>query len=149
MLGVRGIPAEQPMLAKQPQISRTADRYLWHRRCLFFPGIALAIAQQIVEFSRLDADLRKVHAQIGQISEFQRQQFPIPPGLLRELVVREDIGPLLRVSRMGELDHRHRLQPQLGRRQHPAMPGDDAVLPSTSTGLLNPNSRIEPEICAT
>ena len=39
------------------------------------------------------------------------------------------IRPLLRLAHVGELDHRHLLQPQLPGRQHPAVPGDDAALP--------------------
>jgi hypothetical protein len=37
----------------------------------------------------------------------------------------------------------------VARRKHPAMARDDAVRLSTRTGLLNPNSRIKPAICAT
>ena len=50
---------------------------------------------------------------------------------------------------MRELDHRHLLQTQLPRRQHPAMPGDDPLSPSTNTGLVQPNSLMLAAICAT
>ena len=52
----------------------------------------------------------------------------VPAGVERELVVGEDVGALLRLGEVGEFDHRHVGQPELARRQHPAVAGDDAVL---------------------
>jgi hypothetical protein len=37
--------------------------------------------------------------------------------------------PLLRPAHVRKLDHGHPLQPQLSGGQHPAVPGNDAVLP--------------------
>ena len=43
------------------------------------------------------------------------------------LVVGQDQRFLLRLREVPELDHRHRGEPELARRHHPAVPGDDAV----------------------
>jgi hypothetical protein len=64
--------------------------------------------QERVDLARLEAERAEVHAQIRQVSEFERQQVPVPAGLLGEPVVGEDVGPLLRLRSDGQFDHRHR-----------------------------------------
>ena len=50
----------------------------------------------------------------------------VPPGVLADPVVREDVRALLRLAEVIEDDHRHVLQPQLPRGQQPSVAGDDA-----------------------
>ena len=84
--------------------------------------------QQVIDLAGLEAEGGKIDAKLGQLAGFQRQQLLVPAGALGELVVGEHQRPLLRRGEMGELDHRHLRQPELARRQQPAVPGDDAVL---------------------
>ena len=124
----RGIAAEQPVITQHPQIARLGDRLLRQRRCLIVIGQALLPArQQPFQLARAEADQAEVEAEVREIRQLEPQQRLIPAGVQRQLVVGQHVSPLLRLAHMRELDHRHLLQPELSRRQHPAMAGDDAV----------------------
>jgi hypothetical protein len=56
------------------------------------------------------------------------------------LVVRDQIGPLLRLAQVLEPNHGHLFEAQLTRREQPAVPGEDAAL------LVNQDRRGEPEL---
>ena len=54
---------------------------------------------------------------LAQISEFEPQQFGIPAGVQRQLVVRQDVGALLGVAPTPRDDHRHLGEAEPLRRQ--------------------------------
>ena len=126
----RRVAAEQPVLTEHPQIARLRDRLLRQRRRLVVLGQArLALArQQPLQLALAEADQPEVEAELGKVRQLEPQQRLVPAGVQRQLVVGQHIGALLRLAHVGELDHRHPLQAELPRRQHPAVPGDDAAL---------------------
>ena len=75
-----------------------------------------------------EAGQRQVEAEALQFAEFEAEQFVVPAGVQRQLVVGNDVGPLLRLAQSGKLDHRHRRHAELPRRQQPAVAGNDAVV---------------------
>ena len=75
-----------------------------------------------------EAGQRQVEAEAFEIAELQRQQFGIPAGVERQLVVGDDVGALLRFREPGELDDGHFGEPELACREQPAVAGDDAVV---------------------
>ena len=148
-LPVRGIPTEQPVRTQQPEIAGARDRCVRNLRCVLFPWIG-TVLQQRVDLACLEAEPGQVDTKLGQVADLQRQQVPVPAGLIGEPVVGEDVGPALRLGQVSEFDH--------------TAPGPcrAAVRPAAvharrsrrcrhrpSTGLQNPNSRIDPAIRAT
>ncbi|WP_456119798.1 hypothetical protein [Thalassococcus profundi] len=98
------------------------------------------MTQQRIQLRSVEADLAEIQSEVRQVPEFQRQQLPVPAGILGQAVVSEDVGPLLRVREMREFDHRHLLQAQLGGRQHASVPRDDAV------PAIHQHRVVEPEL---
>jgi hypothetical protein len=52
----------------------------------------------------------------------------VPAGVERELVVGDDIGPVLRRREVVEHDHRHRVEPEPARRLEPSVAGDHGAV---------------------
>ena len=52
----------------------------------------------------------------------------LPSRLQGELVIRDQVGPLLRLAQVLEADHRHLGEAELARREQPAVTGEDAAL---------------------
>jgi hypothetical protein len=68
------------------------------------------------------SDRSGAHApQVGQLDPQQRL---VPAGVQRQLVVREDVGALLRLGPAAGDHHRHLGDAELARRHHAAMAGD-------------------------
>ena len=127
VVGVGGVAAEQPVRTEMPEVARAADgigRRLGRR---LLAVLRRAARQQRIQRGPVEAEVTRVDAELAQVRQLQPQQLPVPARLLGEPVVGKDVGPLLRVGEVTELDHRHRSQPQLARRQHAPMPRDDAV----------------------
>ena len=61
----------------------------------------------------------------------------LPARLQGELVVRDQVRPLLRLAQVLEPDHRHLGEPELARREQPAVAGEDA-------GVLVDQDRVGP-----
>ena len=120
--------AEQPVRAEQPEVARPRDRHRRRLRRLLLARVGQLVAEQRIELERLEAERAEVGAELRQLAELQGEQLAVPAGLLGEPVVGQDVGPLLRLGEVAELDHRHRGEAELPRRQHPAVAGDDAVL---------------------
>ena len=127
---IAAVPADQPVLSDQPDVS--GPRYRLRRRLgdLFFRrGRSLCrrfgVGQELGQF--LLGEAQQIEPPIGGLKfpEFRRQRIFVPPGVLTDPVVREDVRTLLRLAEVIEHDHRHVLQPQLPRGQQPAVAGDD------------------------
>ena len=91
-------------------------------------GSACAEREQRVDLRSLEAEGGEVDAEFAEVRHLEREQLLVPAGLLGEAVVGEDVGALLRFAEVGELDHRHRGEAELARREHPSVAGDDAVV---------------------
>jgi hypothetical protein len=129
---IAGVAAQQLVIAKLPQISRTGDGLRDNLR-LPIGGIigrllVRTVGQQI-DFRGLEAgDLNvELEVEARQVLELDRQDFPIPPGIEGELVVGDDVSPFLRLAEMLDPNGRHHLQAQSARRFDAAVAGDDHV----------------------
>ena len=90
--------------------------------------LAVSERQQPLELGGVEADQVEVEALVPQPGQLFRQQRVVPARLQGELVVGDQIRPLLRLAQVLEPDHRHLGQPELARREQPAMAGEDAAL---------------------
>lgn len=117
------------MLAEHPEIAGTADRRLGRVRNFVFAfagrgfGVDLT-GQQGLELGIIETDERQVVVLGQQVVQLGRQQRLIPGPEFRQLVVRDAIGPPLRLGQMPEHDDRGLSQSQLRGGQHPAMARD-------------------------
>ena len=71
-----------------------------------------------------DADV-EVEVRGHQCPQFSGEQVLVPVGIERQFVVGEDIGALLGLAQVGELQTGHRRQIEEGRRGHAAVAGQD------------------------
>ena len=63
-----------------------------------------------------------------QRMQFGCEQFLIPAGVQRELVIGDDVGAPLRRRQVTENDRRNGVEPELAGRQQPAVPGNDSTV---------------------
>ncbi len=115
---ITAVPTNQPVLSDQPNVS--GPRYRLNRRLgdFFFRRASrlcrrFGVCQELGEF--LLGEAQEIEPPSGSLKfpEFRRQRFFVPPGVLTDPVVREDVRTLLRLAEVIEHDHRHVLQPQL------------------------------------
>ena len=128
----RGVAAQQAVVAQDPEVARLADRLLRRLRDLVLGLIARRLAvgerQQPLQLGGVEADQVEVEALVPQPRQLLRQQRVVPAGLQGELVVGDQVRPLLRLAEVLEPDHRHLGEPELARREQPAVAGEDAAL---------------------
>ena len=124
---IGGAAAEQPMPSEKPEVARPRNRHRRRLRRFLLARVGQLVAEERIELARLEAERAEVGAELRQLPELQGEQLAVPAGLLGEPVVGQDVGPLLRLAEVAELDHRHRGEAELACRQHPAVAGDDAV----------------------
>ena len=128
----RRVAAQQPMVAQDPEVARPADRILRRLRNLVLGLVACRLAvghrQQPLQLGGIEADQVEVEALVPQPGQLLRQQLLAPSCLQGELVVGDQVRPLLRLAQVLEPDHRHLGEPELPRRQQPAVAGEDAAL---------------------
>jgi hypothetical protein len=128
----RCVAAQQPMAAQDPEIARLADRILRRLRDLVLGLIARRLAigcgQEPLELRGIESDQVEVEALVPQPGQLLGQQRLVPARPQGELVVGDQVGPLLRLGEMLEPDHRHLGQPELPRGEQPAVARKDAAL---------------------
>ena len=103
---------------------------------------SLAVSPSAIASSRsssggVEADQVEVEALVPQPSQLLRQQRVVPAGLQGELVVGDQVRPLLRLAEVLEADHRHLGEPELARREQPAVASQDP-------GVLVDQDRVGP-----
>ena len=79
------------------------SRVVVFRRILFSRG-ELPFVQEEVDLGRFEAGQLDFESEIDKLLQLDGQDFPVPAGFQRDLVVREDIGPLLRLAHVGNPD---------------------------------------------
>ena len=128
----RGVAAQQPMVAQNPEIARLADRVLQRFRNLVLNLIARRLAvgqhQQPFQLRGVEPNQVEVEALVPQPHQLFRQQRVIPAGLQGDLVIGQDVGPLLRLAKVLESDYRHLGERELAGRQQSAVSREDAAL---------------------
>ena len=60
--------------------------------------------QHPVDVCRFEACKLDIEIEINELLQFDRQNFPVPPGLLGQPVVGQDVRPLLGCRQVGEPD---------------------------------------------
>ncbi len=138
------VATEQPVIAKDPEIvcprRRVARRFGdGHRRhgapgATFFTVVFRDVGQQLVQLAVGEADQRQVEILGQQVVQFGRQQRLVPSAEFGELVVRDAVRPSLRLGQMPEHDHRRLGEPELRRREHPAVARDQFAVLADEAG---------------
>ena len=125
---IGAVAANQPMLAKQPNVARRARRD--GRRIRRFVRVrqpSILVERQRRYFVGAKADQAKIEAGTLQVVDLDAQHGVVPAGVQRQLIVRKHIGALLRRRPACRNHDRDFSYPKLVRRKHAAMPGDNAV----------------------
>ena len=81
------------MVAEDPQIARLCNRFV--RWCGNLVGIALAFlhgAEQLGQFVLVETQQVQIEVHLLQFGQFDRQQFQVPFGDRRRLVVGDSVG---------------------------------------------------------
>jgi hypothetical protein len=93
---IGAVAANQPMLAKQPNVSRLAYRDGWRLRRLVRVGQAsIPVERQRCYFVGAKAYQLEVEIECLEIAKLYLEQIIIPVGIQRQLVVGQHIGALL------------------------------------------------------
>ena len=119
----------KPCMPDIGNVARATHRDFRRARRLVGIGQALGLVRgecgQLVIGKTGEPQIEVEGLQIGQLDP---EQFGIPAGVERQLVVGDDIGPLLRLA-LAPGDHGRDLrQAELSRGKQPAMPGDQAAV---------------------
>ena len=132
------------MIAEDPEIARARGRVArWlgdgHRRhgapgATFLTVPLRHEGQQLVQLSIREADQRQIVVVGQQVLQLGRQQRLVPGAEFRQLVVRDAIGPALRLGQMPEHDHRRFGQPQLRGGQHAPVARDQLAVLTDEAG---------------
>ena len=134
------------MATEQPQISGLADR---RTGCTFGRRIFRAVrsAGRLARFLKDEVDLRHlepgqfdIDVELDQPLKFNRQQFLVPPGLLGELVVGQDVGALIGVAQMRQLACGYCVDAEELGGFHAAVAGDDLL------GIVHQDRVAEPKL---
>ena len=111
VVGPGGVSAEQAVVAQEPEIARAREGIGWRGRGLVGEGGGRARSgEEVVDLARLEADQVEVDPESLKVGDLGGEQALVPAGVERELVVGQQVGPLLGLAQAGKLDHRHRGQ---------------------------------------
>ena len=103
---VSSIPAQQAMCTEQPQISSLGDRRTGRMfgHLIFRParhaGRFARFLQDEVDLRHLESGQFDIDLELDQPLQLNRQQLPVPAGLLGEPVVGQDVGALIGVAQV-------------------------------------------------
>ena len=112
------------MVAQDPQVALLAHGIIGRFRGRYLLG-GLVI-EQIVQLVQVEPGQFEVEVEALQRPQLIGQQVLVPAGVQGQAVVGDDVGPLLGLGQVGELDHRDRGHAQLAGRQESSVTGDDA-----------------------
>ena len=128
-LHLRGIAAEQPVLAQHPDIAGHGDRGLRRLRHRVFVGVAgvdlFRVAEQILDLLVGEADDVEIEAVLLERLQFDAQHLLIPSGVERQPVVGQNKRAPLRFGQMVEDDDRDFGHAQFAGGQQAGVAGDD------------------------
>ena len=88
----------------------------------------IEIGQHLGQFGIIETGQQQVVAGLGQLCQFEGQQFLVPARIQRQAVVGDHIGTLLCGAQVAQFNDRDFGQFQLPGSGQPSMPGDDAVV---------------------
>ena len=126
---VGAVAAEKAMLAEEPDIAGLSDGSLgWFGNVVGIGKAGDADLHQARHLFIAEAGEGEIEAEILQRLELSLEEFEVPAGIERQLVVGDDVGLLLGLAQAGEFDHRHLRQAELPGCEQPAVSGDDAIV---------------------
>src|SRR5215207_7579436 len=104
----------------EPDLVLTFGRGRW--------GALLGVIEQDVDFGKREAGELEIKLHVNEGLQLDRQDIAIPAGVLRKLVVGDDIGPSLGLVEMRQPERRDAFHAEELRCLDPAMTGNDLVL---------------------
>ena len=116
-------------------------------RLVVFLELDILSQHDVGQFHRIESDQVQIGVQFLQIGQFQAQELFVPAGVQGELVVGDDVGPLLRFGQVGD---RCRGPSSVRAAAPPGRPWPAMMpsAPSSRIGFVNPNSLMLAAICA-
>ena len=112
-----------------PQVARPGnrvgwllgDRFLLHVRA----GLRFVARQEILQLVVGEAHEREVHAVLLQVAQLRGKDLLVPPGVERQLVVRDDVRAPLSLAEVIQDDDWHLSESQLASSQETTVARDD------------------------
>jgi hypothetical protein len=143
------VAADQTVPGEEPDIAGERGRLLWNIRDVIGVGQACgAEAGQIPDLKIVEADQRQIEAE--RIRPSSRPSNSLSQPAFNTILLSAMMQARVCASLSPKSSIRHGVHAELAQGQQPAVAGDDTVShPSTRTGFVQPNSRIEAAICAT
>jgi len=128
------------MVPEHPEVAGLRDRLVRWLRDSVRVGQPLGAgrAEHLLQLRRRETQELQVHVHAAQFGELDGQQFHVPRGQVRDLVVGDAIGPDLRRGEVGRHVDGHGLQSQLLRRLPARMADDDDPFGVHDDGLPEP-----------
>ena len=129
IIGIRAVAANQSVPAHDPDVAT-----LRYGMLLKFGNVVRIGQAGRTEAGQRgyllvsEARERQVEAKVLEFAELQREQFRIPAGVQRQLVVGDDVGAFLRCAQSRQFDDRHLGDAEFPRSHEPPMTGYDAVV---------------------
>ena len=134
------------MLSDQPDVPGPCDRLDGRLRDLLFHLCGnlchrFGLGEQPGQL--LFGEAQQIKPPIGGLKfpEFRREHLFIPPGVLANAVVGQNVSPLLRFAEMVEHDHRNLIQAEFARRQEAPVAGDDPGVGVHQDRVVEPERR--------
>lgn len=112
---VSGIGADQPVATEEPEIALFDSRvaHCWHLIVGF--SLIIEIGRQSIDLCRIEAgqgDIQPLGVEeTGQLTKFDREQVPIPAGILGDLVIGQRERPPPRRAQSSDAKGRDFLKP--------------------------------------
>jgi hypothetical protein len=131
MRQLRGVAAQQAVLAAAPEITRARDCHGGRRWRVIRTAVEAGIRrrQQPMELHAGEAEDVEVDDRlVPDAGDLGGEQGFVPAGVQRDLVVRQPKRPRLRRGQMAEPQHRYGGEAKLLRRHDAAMAGDQHAL---------------------
>ena len=126
---VAAVTADQAVRPDGPQVARPGDRIGWRLgdRILLHvrAGLRFVASQEILQLVVGEAHEREVHAVHLQVAQLRGKDLLVPPGVERELVVRDDVRAPLSLAEMIQNDDWHLSESQLASSQETTVARDD------------------------
>ena len=134
MLRHHGVATQQSVATQEPKVAGSGygnarqrgnaiGRAVW-RRCR---SLASLIERE-VNLRQRETRQRHIEFQVDERLQFDRENFRIPAGIQRKLVVGEHIGAPFLCAQVRKPDGRNGCQSQFLGRHQPSMAGDDLVM---------------------
>ena len=95
-------------------------------------AILLEIDDDLIDFDGLEARYRNVELlideKLGEFRQFDGKAFPIPAGVIGDLVISQDQCALLSLAQPSEHDHRHLVEVEIDSSRKATVPQQDCVV---------------------